>query len=84
MRMDLFELLQDKVGCEYISDMRSEPHRSRARKIIKELNLEDYTLTELSDMAEYLYDRKPDFSNMRQAQSFFLCEARGAKGKIQG
>ena len=50
--MDLFETVHDKLGCEYISDMRS------CRALLSTLGLEAYTARELADMAEYLYGKK--------------------------
>lgn len=57
--MDLFETVRDKLGCEYISDMRScRALLADAKKVIVSLDLEAYTARELADMAEYLYGKK--------------------------
>lgn len=57
--MDLFETVRDKLGCEYISDMRScRALLADAKKVVASLDLEAYTARELSDMAEYLYGKK--------------------------
>ena len=57
--MDLFETVHDKLGCEYISDMRScRALLTDAKKVVSTLDLEAYTARELADMAEYLYGKK--------------------------
>ncbi len=57
--MDLFETVRDKLGCEYISDMRScRALLADANKVVVSLDLEAYTARELADMAEYLYGKK--------------------------
>ena len=57
--MDLFETVRDKLGCEYISDMRScRALLNDAKKVVASLDLEAYTARELADMAEYLYGKK--------------------------
>lgn len=57
--MDLLETVHDKLGCEYISDMRScRALLTDAKKVVSTLDLEAYTARELADMAEYLYGKK--------------------------
>lgn len=42
--MDLFETVRDKIGCEYISDMRScRALLADAKKVVASLDLEAYT-----------------------------------------
>ena len=42
--MDLFETVHDKLGCEYISDMRScRALLTDAKKVVASLDLEAYT-----------------------------------------
>lgn len=42
--MDLFETVRDKLGCEYISDMRScRALLADAKKVVASLDLEAYT-----------------------------------------
>lgn len=54
--MDLFETVRDKLGCEYISDMRScRALLNDAKKVVA---MEAYTARELADMVEYLYGKK--------------------------
>lgn len=45
--MDLFETVRDKLGCEYISDMRScRALLADAKKVVASLDLEAYTARE--------------------------------------
>ena len=42
--MDLFETVRDKLGCEYISDMRScRALLNDAKKVVASFDLEAYT-----------------------------------------
>ncbi len=69
--MDIFEKLRDMLSCQYISDLRSEPNRTKAKKILKYISLQEYPVEMLSDLAEYLYGRKIEFASMQQAVMFF-------------
>ena len=71
MGMALFEALKEKVGCEYISDMRRKPCLSEAKRQTRKLSVETFSIWELTDIAEYLYGEKPDFSDTQAARSFF-------------
>ena len=71
MGMALFEVLKEKVGCAYISDLRREPCLSEAKGQMRKLSVETFSIRELTDIAEYLYGEKPDFSDTQAARSFF-------------
>lgn len=73
---DLFETLKDKLGCEYISDLRYEPYNSAARNYIFTLCLEDHSLHVLTDAARYLFHAEANFANMEQARTFFSAAKR--------
>lgn len=53
--MDIFEKIKNVLGCEYISDLRFSPRSSRAKNIIKDLDLDVYSFVELNDLVFYLY-----------------------------
>ena len=53
--MDIFEKIKDVLGCEYISDLRFGACCSRAKNIIKDLDLDVYSSAELNDLVFYLY-----------------------------
>ena len=68
---DLFEELRELVGCTYISDLRYSPWREQARMTIARMELSEYSLTALCDIAEYLYGGNTSFSSVSAAQDYF-------------
>lgn len=52
---DLFEKLRKSLGCSYISDMKVEPYCSEAKALLKGMDINDYSLSELNDVSCYLY-----------------------------
>ncbi len=56
--MDLLEKVRNLLGCEYISDMRSERFLKTAKRIVSTIDLTLYSAKELADMTEYLYDKQ--------------------------
>ncbi len=69
--MDLFETLKDKIGCEYISDFRFSTGNQLAKLIMRKIDVADYSLSELNDMAEYLYQKTVNFDTLEEAANFF-------------
>ena len=69
--MDLFEELKNEIGCEYISDLRFGANNQLAKAIMRNINVNDYTLAELNDMAEYLYQKSVKFESLKEAANFF-------------
>ena len=65
---DIFEKLKKAVGCTYISDMRTEPYCSKAKSLLKEMGIDDYSLKELNDISFYLYGMQ--FADIEQAVCF--------------
>lgn len=76
---DLFEMLKDLCGCGYISDLRYEPYLTTARSHMQTICLKPFSLFQLSDMAEYLYEHKPSFADRQEAADFFKSKRRGRK-----
>lgn len=68
---DLFEELVDKLGCMYISDLTVDPYNQAAKKLMAKTNCQQYSISTLNDMANYLYGDKHCFETMTQAQHFF-------------
>lgn len=58
--MDVFETLKNAIGCSYISDLSFEPYRTRAQKTLKTMALENCSITELNDIANYFYKKHFD------------------------
>lgn len=69
--MDLFETMHKMVGCQYISDMKSLPYNKIARSVIKGLDLNQFTLNELSDAARYICYEDVAFESHAAAREFF-------------
>ena len=61
-KTDIFETLKNTLGCEYISDMKFEPYRTKAKEALKSMKLSILSLSELKDIAQYLYG-KTDFKS---------------------
>ncbi len=71
MSRDVFEDLQSKIGCDYITDMKYSPYYEAAKRYVTWLDLREYPLRQLSDLAEYLYATKEQFETYEQAIAFF-------------
>lgn len=54
MKADLFEEVRERCGGLYISDIRFEPFLTEAKAVMREIPLEQYSVSALNDMAEYL------------------------------
>lgn len=61
-KTDIFETLKTTLGCEYISDMKFEPYRTKAKESLKSMELSALSLSELKDLVRYLYE-KTDFKS---------------------
>ena len=59
-KMDVFEKLKSAVGCDYISDLSFEPHRTKAKALLKAMGIEKCSITELNDLADYFYGKHFD------------------------
>jgi hypothetical protein len=69
--MDLFEELKSRIGCQYISDLRFGTDNELAKSIMRKIDVADYSLSELNDMAEYLYQKTVNFETFEEATKFF-------------
>lgn len=68
---NIFDDLHMHIGCEYLSDIRCSSHIRRAKKMLRRYNLERYPLSQLNDIARYLFDIEVNFENHKQAKLFF-------------
>lgn len=68
---DLFERVKKSLGCDYISDIKCQPYIHRAKVLMRRINLEEYSLHDLNDMAMYLYGKNEKFQSIVQAKEFF-------------
>lgn len=62
--MDLFKTTCDLLKCENISDIRSKANLRSAKGTVALLDLNLYSLSDLKDMAQYLYGG--DYSGMNK------------------
>ena len=69
--MDVFEELKSRIGCQYISDLRFGTDNELAKSIMRKIDVADYSLSELNDMAEYLYQKTVNFETFEEATKFF-------------
>lgn len=76
--MDIYEVLKKKIGCEYISDLRYEPYNTKAKEWMKDLDIERLSVSELNDIAEYLYGKELD--SQEEAVSFLKKGSVGNSG----
>lgn len=73
---DLFEIVAKRLNCTYMSDFKYAPKRQSALKLISEMELGDYPLSSLEDMADYLLDEKVHFIDTDEAHRYFLQKRR--------
>ena len=59
-KMDVFEKLKSAIGCDYISDLSFEPHRTKAKMLLKVMDIEHCSFAELNDIANYFYGKHFD------------------------
>ena len=53
--MSLLSFMKEVLGCKYISDLRQDPLNSRAKLLWSKLDLSHYSLCEICDASEYLF-----------------------------
>ena len=70
--LDVFEDLKNEVGCLYISDLRLPRYIKKSRKVLCKLDLKKYSLLQLNDVVNYLYDFPFLFSEKGEALRFFV------------
>lgn len=70
MKKNLFEVLKDIIGCTYISDLMLEPYKPQVPIVLQSLGLTDFSLNEFSDLSEYFFSDKQDFTDYEQVSAF--------------
>ena len=53
----LLELLQFTLGCDYLSDLKTEPYNKKAKIIFENLDLTKFSLSNVKDAILYLYSK---------------------------
>ena len=67
---DLFETLWQKAGCEYMSDLKTEPYRSQIPMLLAALNIEDYPLSAYADLSGYIGEKRT-FASYAEVKDYF-------------
>ncbi len=71
MTVDLFEDVRRALTVSQVSDIRLLSNSKNAKSLLACADLSLYPLSQLNDMAEYLYMAKRDFADINEAQEFF-------------
>ena len=69
--MNIFDELQAAVGCEYLSDLRMAESEG-LREFFSGADLSVYSLTQLSDLAQYLFGAALGFDDHESAKNYFI------------
>ncbi len=71
MEKDLFEILKDETGYEYISDLHYGAFNKKAKAFLKNADIENYSLFVLSDVVQYIFGTNTEFTSLDEAEKFF-------------
>lgn len=52
---DLLEFLKYILDCTYISDLRTETYNTKAKLMLKFMNLKKYSIKQINNALEYIY-----------------------------
>lgn len=83
MELDLFSFVQQRIGCQFISDLRLPLYLPLTQRIMSKIPLDRFSLLELSDMAHYLYGVKVTFHDVSEAKLFFIEQYKPIKKKCK-
>ena len=53
-KKDIFEEVQERVGCHFMSDLRW--NQSKVREVLRELPAENYTAEQIEKLKKYVFD----------------------------
>lgn len=60
---DLLEFIQYIIGCDYISDLRTEDYNEKAKRLLEKLDHSKYSLSAIEDAIEYLSKSHSNLEN---------------------
>lgn len=69
--LELLDTLRKILGCTYLSDLRYTPFNQLARQEMQRQDLQRFSLTELSEVARYLWETTTVFTDYTEAKHFF-------------
>lgn len=52
---DLLEFLKYILGCEYISDLKTEPYKTKVKMLFEHLDLNYFSLNQIKDAINYIF-----------------------------
>ena len=55
---DLLDDLRERIHCDYISEMRTNPYNRIARELIFQMDLTPYSKNQIADAVLYLCERR--------------------------
>jgi len=70
--MDLFETIQNAVGCDLLSDIKFEPYKTKACTALFSLKLEEYSLEQYEEFANYLFGELVKFNSYNDVENYFM------------
>lgn len=71
-REGLLDVLADKIGTSYISDLRKKEFRQRLSECVKEVDESCYLEGEWMDVLDYLTESKPDVHGVGECKKTLL------------
>jgi hypothetical protein len=69
---DLLEVLAEKSGCMFISDLRTMTVTRRLVSALEEINPDDFSLAEWNNVAHYLTSDQISFASCEEAQHYLM------------
>ena len=68
---DVFEELREKVMCDYLSNLKYMPWKKAALDGLSTMDLSQYPLHSLNELAEYMFGEKQRFDSAEEADRYF-------------
>ena len=65
----LLDILWEKVGCDYLSDLKTQQTRSAALSAIRQIHKEDYSTEMWNETLSYIYGKSIIISSPRDVNA---------------
>ncbi|MDY4080427.1 MAG: hypothetical protein SOY97_02235 [Candidatus Metalachnospira sp.] len=69
---NLLDDLTEMIGCEYLSNLRSEQWKEPLALIIQKIVPENYTLEDWNESISYLTEKNKKFFTQKEARDFLI------------
>jgi len=73
---DLLDILHGLVGCEYMSDLKSDGQRGRVLQVIGGMELSDFSPADWEKVISYLFQTDVPFHSLEEVRAFITREER--------